>query len=304
MKVIINPKYNFLRTYIEQLPSKFINHKGEIIYEARNILKKTEEQGVTMVVKSFKKPHIINRFAYTFIRKSKARRSYEYSMNILKHGSHTPEPIAYIEEYSGGLISHSFYICCYEAGDTVRNLMAGKVSGNEKELNAFVDFTKSLHDNGILHLDYSPGNILMRQNTQGNYEFSLVDVNRMHLINGINCKEVCWNLRRLCLSKEVLDYIVTRYATLMGWNKDAAIKIAANYSDQFFVNFMYRRTIKRSKNKNIRTIAYSLKCSRQIRIHLDESSNLYKFLLQKERKIYKIHFSRYDYRKVLTPEYQ
>jgi len=32
---------------------------------------------------------------------------------------------------------HSYYICCYDGGETVRSLMDGKVEGNEDKLSAF-----------------------------------------------------------------------------------------------------------------------------------------------------------------------
>lgn len=32
-----------------------------------------------------------------------------------------------IEQFQNGLLSHSYYICCYDGGETVRSLMDGKV---------------------------------------------------------------------------------------------------------------------------------------------------------------------------------
>ena len=60
--------------------------------------------------------------------------------------------------------------------------MGGKVEGNEDRLLAFARYTAALHQAGILHLDYSPGNILIHHNEIDGYSFSLVDVNRMQLL--------------------------------------------------------------------------------------------------------------------------
>ena len=74
MKVVINPKYNFLTDFIYHLPGCFFKD-GETIYQGRNILKKYDIQGYHMIVKRFKRPNIINQIVYSFFRRSKARRS-------------------------------------------------------------------------------------------------------------------------------------------------------------------------------------------------------------------------------------
>ena len=159
MRVIVNPKYTHLQKQIEEIP-KFFADEGKVVYDGRNILKRISLDNVDVVVKSFKKPHIINRVVYSYFRQSKAARSYIYSMELQKHGFNTPEPIAMIEQFQKGLLTNSYYVCCYDNGETVRYLMDGKVEGNEDKLLAFARYTFALHQAGILHLDYSPGNIL------------------------------------------------------------------------------------------------------------------------------------------------
>ena len=77
-----------------------------------------------------------------------------------------------IEQFQKGLLTNSYYVCSYENGETVRYLMDGKVEGNEDKLLAFARYTFALHQAGILHLDYSPGNILIHQNGANEYSFS------------------------------------------------------------------------------------------------------------------------------------
>jgi len=64
------------------------------LYTGRNTLKVLTYQGDNIVVKSFKIPHFINKIAYTFLRDSKAERSYANSMKILEF---VPQPIGYAE---------------------------------------------------------------------------------------------------------------------------------------------------------------------------------------------------------------
>ena len=115
-----------LQEEIEKIPAAF-KKELDVVYDGRNILKRMGLGSVDVVVKSFKQPHIINRIVYSFFRQSKAARSYIYSMKIQQYGFNTPEPIAMIEQHQNGLLSHSYYICCYDSGETVRGLMGGTV---------------------------------------------------------------------------------------------------------------------------------------------------------------------------------
>lgn len=51
---------------------------------------------------------------------------------------------------------------------------------NSALLKAFAKYTSQLHMRGIVHKDYSPGNILWKYNeVSGEYSFYIVDVNKM-----------------------------------------------------------------------------------------------------------------------------
>ena len=82
MKVVINPKYNFLTDFIYHLPGCFFKD-GETIYQGRNILKKYDIQGYRLIVKRFKRPNIINQIVYSFIRLK--FRSVDLELQILLH---------------------------------------------------------------------------------------------------------------------------------------------------------------------------------------------------------------------------
>ena len=69
MRVIVNPKYAHLQKEIEEIPRSF-QEKGDVVYDGRNVLKRIGLGSIDVVVKSFKKPHIINRVVYSFFRQS------------------------------------------------------------------------------------------------------------------------------------------------------------------------------------------------------------------------------------------
>ena len=133
----------------------------------------------------------------------------------------------------------------------MRGLMGGDVKGNEERLLAFARYTVALHQAGILHLDYSPGNILIHHNETEGYSFSLVDVNRMQLLTDIDCDTVCRNMCRLCTSQEALAYIMTEYASLRGWDVKYTVELSLYYTNQFFKRYVFRRAARKETTNHI-----------------------------------------------------
>lgn len=301
MRIIINPKYEYLQEQIRHIPELF-ERKGEVVYDGRNVLKRAMVGDVDVVVKSFKKPHIVNRIVYSFFRKSKAARSYLFSTEIINHGFCSPEPIAMIEQHKCRLLTNSYYVCRYDDGKTVRCLMDGVVAGNEEKLKAFAKYTADLHCAGVLHLDYSPGNILIHS-SEGTYYFSLVDVNRMVLLPEIDCDTVCRNMCRLCISREVLAFIMTEYATLRGWDINSTVALSLCYTNQFFKNYVYRRAARKEAAKHIVSFIMVFRLSRSFRPVLSPKSQFACWLWKKEKGIYDIYLQKYDYQKIFYRDY-
>lgn len=237
MKIVLNPEYIHLSRFVEELPAVFPT-QGEIIYSGRNTIKVYNIGGVSVSVKSFKRPIPINRFVYTFIRKSKAERSYEYGTKLISKGYNTPTPIAYIEIKKTGLLKDSFYISTYEQFDgMMREFQTGVIEGRENLLTQFALFTANLHNDKILHLDYSPGNILYK--TAGDsYTFYLVDLNRMLFDKEIDLDKGCENLSRLWGSDDMIAFIVRVYAKARGLDEKQCLDKTFYYRNEFWIPFM------------------------------------------------------------------
>ena len=75
----------------------------------RNTIKKVALDGTVFNIKKFKTPNIFQSLVYQFLRKSKAKRSFEYASKLLEADIHTPFPVAYLERFSFGL-KESFYV--------------------------------------------------------------------------------------------------------------------------------------------------------------------------------------------------
>lgn len=83
-----------------------------------------------------------------------------------------------------GLIDKTFYISEQLDSDlTFRDLTQNlDYPDHENILRAFTRFTNKLHNKGVLFLDHSPGNTLIKKKMDS-YDFYLVDLNRMKFGN-------------------------------------------------------------------------------------------------------------------------
>jgi serine/threonine protein kinase len=86
----------------------------------------------------------------------------------------------------------------------------GGIEGREYILKAFALFTAKLHESGIYHRDYSPGNILFDEKND-EVKFCLVDINRMRF-GEVSIEKGCENLARLWGQKPMFELIAKVYA--------------------------------------------------------------------------------------------
>jgi RIO-like serine/threonine protein kinase len=211
MKLVIHSEYKQLNNWIKEIPSFFAS-QGAFLYKSRNELKVYDTDFGKLVVKSFRIPHIINRIAYSYLRFSKAERSYSYSLEILKRGFEIPRPVAYLELFKAGLLSESYFISTYSDGLLMRNFSFIKAMTEEDVgiLKAFACYTARLHEKEIFHPDYSNGNILYKKEGE-NVIFDLVDVNRIRF-EKVTEKMAYKAFHRMDLSIEMLDIVAKEYA--------------------------------------------------------------------------------------------
>lgn len=238
MKVYINPKYDYISEFLNSIPDIF-TRKGELIYNSRNTIKLFKIEDLTINIKSFQKPNIINRFVYKYIRKSKAERSYLNALKVLEKGIKTPEPIAFIETWKNGLIDKSYYVSIHEQVEgTMKEIYKRPGHENRELIQAFTLFTVEIHKKGILHKDYSPGNILFKKAENG-YQFYLIDLNRMSFKN-IHILESCKSFSRLHADGETLNFIGEEYSKKRKYNKRLCQKLIHTYNKRFWKKHLAR----------------------------------------------------------------
>ena len=245
MRVIINPKYYHLEESIKRIPELF-EKQGRVLYDRRNLIKEMLlEDSLLINVKRYGVPKLINRIAYSFFRQPKGERAFIYPQILLQKGFETPEPIAYIEFKKNGLIDYSYFVSVqcpyqrtfYEFGDADPN------SGECVDIiRAFAHYTASLHENGILHQDYSPGNILFNK-IGNNYRFSLVDLNRM-TFGEVGLEAGCANFARLWGQKEFFVQLAKAYAKARHWDEAYCVGRVLFYRKAFWSKYQMRHELK------------------------------------------------------------
>lgn len=166
-----------------------------MIRKARNELRELEFDGQHYVVKSFAVPNFFNRLIYGTLRQGKAERSYRYAQMIRDHGIGSPAPVAWLSEKRCGLFTRSFYVslkstCPY----TYADVMAGLVEHEEEVLVAIARTTARLHKAGMMHKDYSRGNILIGFGPNNEVIIELIDLNRIRFHRHISVQQGLDNL--------------------------------------------------------------------------------------------------------------
>ena len=211
VKITLNPAYENLRGWVEKLPTHF-EREGDTIYHKRNHIKVIElPDGTRLNVKRYCTPILINRFIYSTLRRPKAQRAYENALILAQKGISTPEPIAYMLHFKHGLLCESYLITKQlDLAHTFYEFGHGGIAGREKILADFVHFTCELHEKGVYHKDYSPGNILF-DTQNGTTVFALVDINRV-TYKKISVKEGCRNFARLWGNTDFFEFIAKHYA--------------------------------------------------------------------------------------------
>jgi hypothetical protein len=247
MKFTINPFFEIADKEIISIANNF-NSEGILFGDGkRNKIKIFEIEGKTINVKSFKIPHLINKIAYKYFRKSKARRSFEYGTILLEKGIGTPQPIAYFENHSIIGIKDSYYVSEHLKCDfTFRELVEiPNYPDHSLILKQFMQFSYELHTKGIEFLDHSPGNTLIVKNSEGNYNFYLVDLNRMHFHKSMPFEMRMKNLCRLSSEKQMVQAMSHEYASISGESEQLVFKTLWKMTQEYQEKFYRKKRLKK-----------------------------------------------------------
>lgn len=247
MNAAFSPEYKLYEEELSHLVQNFSEIGKKYGDQDRNSLKTYDLNGEIINIKSFKKPNVVNKVAYRYIRKGKAQRSFEYAHVLLQKGIKTPYPIAYFEEKKGVFFGKSFYISRHLNYDlTYRELIHDAKFPNRYEiLKQFTRFTFQLHENGIEFLDHSPGNTLIIVNSEIDYDFYLVDLNRMKFHDTMDYQTRIKNFARLTPDKNMVHAMSAEYARLIKKDGDQVYHDMWRETEIFFDKFRKKKQLKK-----------------------------------------------------------
>lgn len=203
--------------------------EGDIIFSNRNILRKYQNT----ICKQFATPNILRGIIYGWFAASKACRSYEYAQKL---GDLTPMPIAYKEVRYAGILRDSWYVCQHsDCTHTFNELISSATFPKRAQiLESIGRFTAALHKKGVLHQDYSGGNILFNEDGS---KIQVIDLNRIRFKKYIPIEVGLKNFERLNIDKQALTIIGQAYAKVMG--------IDPEYAVEYMITHRWKKHIKK-----------------------------------------------------------
>ena len=247
MKYLIHNKFKDLQERIVFLIDHFLIEGKILVNGQRNAIKLFEVEGITLNIKSFKRPNLINKIVYRYFRKSKARRSFEFASKLMEMQIGTPQPVAFFENYDFVGLKESYYACehlenVFEFREIVQN---EAFENRDFIIRKFTQFTFEMHEKGIEFLDHSPGNTLIRKNTDGSYSFFLVDLNRMQFHETIDFKTRMKNLSKITHKKDMIEVMSNEYAKLSNGDETTIFETMWGLTADFQYRFHRKKRIKK-----------------------------------------------------------
>lgn len=244
-RITLSSEYGQWREFLLAVPARMDTDGAWIYGGKRNLIKSFEApDGTVLVVKRYHRPRGVNALVYSLgIRRPKGERAFRYASVLHSHGVDTPEPVAYMEHRNAGLLLDSYLVTMrcdyahrlYELGNATADVY-------EPMAMALAAFTAHMHDEGILHLDYSPGNILWEKGADGRYHFSVVDINRMRF-GSVGMADGCKSFARLWGPKAFITMLASEYARLRGFDPDEAVEITLRARRKFWIRYQRKREV-------------------------------------------------------------
>jgi len=240
----IHKDFTTHEAFFDDIISNFDSKGKPFGNQDRNSLKLFDLDGMTINVKSFRIPNLINQIAYKFFRKSKAQRSFEYANWLDSLDIGTPQPLAFYEFKTVLLFKKSYYLSEHLDCDlTYRELTTNfEYPDHETILRAFTRFTYKLHQKKVHFLDHSPGNTLIKK-TGDDYEFYLVDLNRMEF-KELDFETRIKNFSKLTIHKFMIEIMSDEYAKCSGEDYNKIVDLMWSSTEAFQNKYHRKRRLK------------------------------------------------------------
>ncbi len=242
--IIVSPDSEMFRPFVNKVAHMGVPSDANVVYEARNlVLSYAPIEGELLNIKQFHKPRFANALIYTNLRKSKARRSWEYAHRLLDLGFLTPGPIAYIECIDGMKLRDSYYISRQISATEMRHVEDR--ADCDAILFALGREMARLAKAGVLMHDFTPGNVLFTadESAPDGYRFQYVDLNRSSF--GVNEEKKFLDMFRVVDYAQEVKKLAESYADAMGLDRATTVIEAQKTHERFWRRLRRRKAIKR-----------------------------------------------------------
>lgn len=175
----------------EQLQSpnkdKALRHARNAIWAVADPRKPLQQLTIKQPVKMYPHKAFLDRF-----KPSKAKRSWNGAMELMRRNIATAPPVAYFEKVGDLSLKQNFYVCEFVKADcTVGQLFSAFASGENSYLGVTTEevfvqlaqFCNNIHNRLIYFRDLSGGNVLVKILAENQLQFSLIDTARLHSFN-------------------------------------------------------------------------------------------------------------------------
>lgn len=225
--LVLHPDFADLAPFMRSLPERMKRGEGTVIHKGRNELRIMTCGTRELVVKAFRRPHIINRFVYGTLRPSKAKRSYDNALRLLALGIGTPQPVGYynVRGRLGLTFDLSYYVTLRSTcTHRYEELFEHHFDYEADVLRAVGRLTARLHENGLAHKDYGRANILFERRDDGSIALELVDLNRM-AVGPLDVRAGCQNFERLPATPQMHRWMAETYAAERHFDADECFRL-------------------------------------------------------------------------------
>lgn len=188
-----------------QAPTKeaALRHSRNAIWNVPDPRNNSRQITIKQPVKMYPNKAFLDRF-----KPSKAKRSWNGAMELMRRGAATAPPIAYFEKIGDTTLKQNFFLCEYVQADcNIGQVFSAFAAGESAFLGLtpthvypqLAQYCHTMHSRGIHFRDLSGGNILVKILAENKLAFSLIDTARLHSFNHAAALNLCVaDLTRAC----------------------------------------------------------------------------------------------------------
>lgn len=151
-------------------------------------------------------------------RGTRARRTFQTACLMMERGVGTPEPVCYLEKWTGGRLKASYYISVFEEGAVSFRDELIRLFRDQPECELFMNLMQAvaegvagMHDAGVFHRDLGNQNILLQSDGSRWSDVKFMDLNRSILSGSVSPASRARDISRIYLPSDLHRIFIEMY---------------------------------------------------------------------------------------------